>query len=202
MINLLPTPNIFYSRLELQESPKLIPTENGIYFWWIKNLPEIVPVQDCLKLGEYYLVYSGISLDKRGKPNSKSTLRTRIRTHYFGNAEGSTLRRTLGILLAQQSGFPLRRVGSGKRITFTHLCEQWLDHWMEENTRISWILDPEPWVLEENMFKSVSLPLNLKGNEHVFKNTLSTLRKEAIHQARMLEIVNELGLKRTKNSIV
>ena len=52
------------------------------------------------------------------------------------------------------------------------------------------------------MFKSVSLPLNLKGNEHVFKNTLSNLRKEAIHQARMLEIVNELGLKRTKNSIV
>ena len=73
---------------------------------------------------------------------------------------------------------------------------------MEENTRISWILDPEPWVLEENMFKSVSLPLNLKGNEHVFKNTLSTLRKEAIHQARMLEIANESGLKRTKFSIV
>lgn len=189
---------IFYSRFDLQESPKLIPTENGIYFWWIKNLPEIVPLEDCIQFKEYYLVYSGISPDKKGKPNSKSTLRTRLRTHYFGNAEGSTLRRTLGILLAQQSGFPLRRVGSGKRMTFTHLGEQWLDHWMEENTRISWILDPEPWVLEENMFKSVSLPLNLKGNEHVFKNTLSTLRKESIHQARMLEIVNELGLKRTK----
>lgn len=161
-------------------------------------MPEIVPLEDCIQFKEYYLVYSGISPDKKGKPNSKSTLRTRLRTHYFGNAEGSTLRRTLGILLAQQSGFPLRRVGSGKRMTFTHLGEQWLDHWMEENTRISWILDPEPWVLEENMFKSVSLPLNLKGNEHVFKNTLSTLRKEAIHQARMLEIVNELGLKRTK----
>lgn len=112
-------------------------------------------------------MYSGISPDKKGKPNSKSTLRTRLRTHYFGNAEGSTLRRTLGILLAHQSGFPLRRVGSGKRKTFTHLGEQWLDHWMEENTHISWILDPEPWVLEENMFKSVSLPLNLKGNVHV-----------------------------------
>lgn len=193
---------IFYSRFDLQESPKLIPTENGIYFWWIKNLPEIVPLEDCIQFKEYYLVYSGISPDKKGKPNSKSTLRTRLRTHYFGNAEGSTLRRTLGILLAQQSGFALRRVGSGKRMTFTHLGEQWLDHWMDENTRISWILDPEPWVLEENMFKSVSLPLNLKGNEHVFKNTLSTLRKEAIRQARMLEIVNELGLKRTKKSIV
>lgn len=196
MINLLPTPNIVYSRLELQESPKLIPIENGIYFWWIKNLPEIVPVQDCLKLGEYYLVYSGISPDKKGKPNSKSTLRTRIRTHYFGNAEGSTLRRTLGILLAQQSGFPLRRVGSGKRMTFTHLGEQWLDQWMEENTCISWVLDPEPWVVEENVLQSVSLPLNLKGNEHVFKSTLSMLRKEAIVQARMRQIANEIGVQR------
>lgn len=202
MIHYCSLPNILYSRFDLQESPKLIPTENGIYFWWIKNLPEIVPLEDCIQLEEYYLVYSGISPDKKGKPNSKSTLRTRLRTHYFGNAEGSTLRRTLGILLAHQSGFPLRRVGWGKRMTFTHLGEQWLDHWMEENTRISWVLDPEPWVLEENMFKSVSLPLNLKGNEHVFKNTLSTLRKEAIHQARMLEIANESGLKRTKFSIV
>ena len=159
MIHYCSLPNILYSRFDLQESPKLIPTENGIYFWWIKNLPEIVPLEDCIQIKEYYLVYSGISPDKKGKPNSKSTLRTRLRTHYFGNAEGSTLRRTLGILLAQQSGFPLRRVGSGKRMTFTHLGEQWLDHWMEENTRISWILDPEPWVLEENMFKSVSLPL-------------------------------------------
>ena len=198
MLDSIFSPAIVYSRLDLQESPRIIPAENGIYFWWIKSLPDIVPLDDCVKFGEYYLVYSGISPDKKGKPNSKSTLRTRLRTHYFGNAEGSTLRRTLGILLAQQSGFPLRRVGSGKRMTFTHLGEQWLDHWMEENTRISWILDPEPWVLEENMFKSVSLPLNLKGNEHVFKNTLSTLRKEAIHQARMLKIVNELGLKRTK----
>ena len=198
MLDSIFSPAIVYSRLDLQETPRIIPAENGIYFWWIKSLPDIVPLDDCVKFGEYYLVYSGISPDKKGKPNSKSTLRTRLRTHYFGNAEGSTLRRTLGILLAQQSGFPLRRVGSGKRMTFTHLGEQWLDHWMEENTRISWILDPEPWVLEENMFKSVSLPLNLKGNEHVFKNTLSTLRKEAIHQARMLKIVNELGLKRTK----
>ena len=112
MIHSCSFPNILYSRFDLQESSKLIPTENGIYFWWIKNLPEIVPLEDCIQIKEYYLVYSGISPDKKGKPNSKSTLRTRLRTHYFGNAEGSTLRRTLGILLAQQSGFALRRVGS------------------------------------------------------------------------------------------
>lgn len=144
MINSFLAPYIVYSRANLQDSQKLIPTENGIYFWWIKNLLDIVPLEGCIQLGEYYFVYSGISPDKKGKPNSKSTLRTRLRTHYFGNAEGSTLRRMLGILLVQQIGFPLRRVGSDKRMTFTHLGEQLLDQWMNENTRISWLLDPEP----------------------------------------------------------
>lgn len=200
MIKAFSTPNIVYSRFDLQGSPRIIPAENGIYFWWIKNLPEIVPLEGCIQFGEYFLVYSGISPDKKGKPNSKSTLRTRLKTHYFGNAEGSTLRRTLGILLAEQSNFPLRRVGSGKRMTFTHLGEQWLDQWMGDNTRVSWLLDPEPWVIEENVINTVSLPLNLKGNDHTFKSTLSTLRKEAIAQARIAEIANELGMQRTKRS--
>lgn len=198
MLDSILFPTCVYSRLDLQEDPSIIPAENGIYFWWIKNLPDIVPLDNCVKYGEYHLVYSGISPDKKGKPNSKSTLRTRIRTHYFGNAEGSTLRRTLGILLAEQSGFPLRRVGSGNRMTFTHLGEQWLDEWMEKNTRVSWILDPEPWVIEVNTFKTVLLPLNLKGNKHSFKSTLSNFRKGAIQQARVLEIATELGLKRKK----
>lgn len=42
MINSFSAPNIVYSRSNLQESPKLIPAENGIYFWWIKNLPDVV----------------------------------------------------------------------------------------------------------------------------------------------------------------
>ncbi|WP_342450467.1 GIY-YIG nuclease family protein [Acinetobacter nosocomialis] len=53
---------------------------------------------------EYTLLYAGISPDKKTKPNSKSNLRIRLKTHFAGNAEGSTLRRTLGILLAEMSG--------------------------------------------------------------------------------------------------
>ncbi|TCM62811.1 hypothetical protein EC844_12356 [Acinetobacter calcoaceticus] len=139
----------------------------------------------------------GISPDKKGKPQSKANLSTRIKTHYCGNAEGSTLRRTLGILLAQQSGFPLRRVGSGKRMTFTHLGEQWLDRWFEENAYISWIETPEPWLIEEEIMQQISLPLNLKGNHHPFKVTLSNLRKQAIAQARELDIAIEIDSSRT-----
>ena len=190
-------PDKLIQRHEVKEKLQSIPVEPGIYFWWIKNLPSNVPLSSCIRYGNYYLVYAGISPDKKGKPNSKATLKIRIRTHYFGNAEGSTLRRTLGILLADQSGFPLRRVGSGKRMTFTHMGEQWLDQWMEENARISYVVTSEPWILEERIFKQISLPLNLKGNEHNFKSTLSHLRKMAIEQARTLDIADESKSKRT-----
>jgi hypothetical protein len=53
-------------------------------------------------------VYRAINL-----PNS-----SRNRYHYRGNAEGSTLRLTLGCLLSSSLGLRLRRVGSGKRLTF------------------------------------------------------------------------------------
>lgn len=72
-----------------------------------------VPTEGCITQNGYTLLYVGISPDKKGKPNSRANLRQRIKTHYSGNAEGSTLRRTLGVLLATEQ-FPLRRVGSGK----------------------------------------------------------------------------------------
>ena len=45
-------------------------------------------------------------------------MRERIRYHYQGNAEGSTLRLTLGCLLSEELDIELQRVGSGKRMTF------------------------------------------------------------------------------------
>ncbi|WP_430694624.1 GIY-YIG nuclease family protein, partial [Pectobacterium brasiliense] len=46
---------------------------------------------------------------------------------------------TLGVLLSEESKSPLRRVGSGKRTTFTHSGEQWLDEWMAINAMVHWI---------------------------------------------------------------
>jgi len=67
------------------------------------------------------LLYKGIS-PKRPPANGRSptsqALRDRIKYHYSGNAAGSTLRKTLGVLISEELGIELRRVGSGKRITF------------------------------------------------------------------------------------
>src|SRR3954453_12418557 len=101
-----------------------------------------------------------------GRPPSKSHLRKRIETHYTGNAEGSTLRKTLGVLLADELGIQLRRVGSGKRRTFGPAGEAALSQWMAENAFVSWLVRDEPWVLEEELIASLDVPLNLQGNAH------------------------------------
>ena len=189
-------PERTYSRAEVMGVPTPVPAVNGIYFWWFKEIPPGVPTDGCITADGYTLLYVGISPDKRGKPNSRSNLRKRIKTRYSGNAEGSTLRRTLGVLLSGLSNFPLRRVGSGSRMTFTHPGEQWLDSWMEKNARVHWIPCEAPWELEDTLITSVRLPLNIQGNSHEFKIKLSGMRSQATAEARLMEIADERGFKR------
>jgi hypothetical protein len=69
-----------------------------------------------------HLLYVGVSPSeppRNGKAPSQQNLRKRIRYHFRGNAAGSTLRLTLGSLLAAELGIELRRVGSGNRFTFS-----------------------------------------------------------------------------------
>lgn len=177
--------------------PTPVPAVNSIYFWWFKEILPGVPIEGCITQDGYTLLYVGISPDKKSKPNSRANLRQRIKTHYSGNAEGSTLRRTLGVLLSTKSNFPLRRVGSGKRTTFTHPGEQWLDKWMEKNAKVYWVAVEEPWVLEETLISSISLPLNLQGNNHSLKPTLSAMRSKAMAEAKAMEIADETGFSRS-----
>jgi len=176
--------------------PTPVPAENGVYFWWFKEIPPGVPAEGCINCNGYTLLYVGISPDQRGKPNSRSNLRKRIKTHYSGNAAGSTLRRTLGVLLSHESSFPLRRVGSGSRMTFTHSGEQWLDAWMEKNAKVHWIPVEAPWELEDTLIASIPLPLNIQGNAHDFRMTLSGMRSQAVAEARLMEIADERGVRR------
>ena len=80
---------------------------------------------------------------RSGRPASQQSLRQRLQTHYAGNAEGSTLRKTLGCLLAAELGIQLRRVGSGTRRTFV-AGEQALSAWMADNAFVSWVIRERP----------------------------------------------------------
>ena len=161
---------------------------------YFSDVPQVVSTEGCLTVDGKALLYIGIAPDKASKPNSRQSLLHRIRYHYRGNAEGSTLRRTLGVLLEEKSGFPLRRVGSGERITLTHAGERYLDEWMGRNAFVAWVACPEPWVLERALLGSFSCPLklNLKdNNHHSFALALKQMRIEALRRARDLPIADE-----------
>ena len=83
-------------------------------------------------------------------------LRTRIRSHYAGTADGSTLRLTLGCLLESQLGIRLRKTKAG-RFTF-HEGEAALSEWMAENAFVAWLATPSPWEVEELAIRELDLP--------------------------------------------
>ena len=190
----LTDPSVFYSRSEVLSKPSPVPAERGLYAWFFKEVPGITPMDRCIVKDNLTLLYVGIS-----PKNDISTqnLRKRITCHYRGNAEGSTLRQTLGVLLTKESDYPLRRVGRGKRMTFTHLGEGWLDDWMESNAFVCWVTHPSPWEIEREIIESVSLPLNIQDNRHhPFSETLSEMRSEAKRFARETSIANESNQQR------
>ena len=112
-------PQRLYSRAEFFTNPCPVPAKRGVYAWYFSEIPPGVPTSGCVTFDGHTLLYIGISPKN---DSSSQNLRKRIRHHYGGNAEGSTLRLTLGVLLAERSEFPLRRVGSGSRMTLTHLA--------------------------------------------------------------------------------
>jgi hypothetical protein len=140
--------------------------------------------------------YAGISPNqppRNGRPASKQSLRQRIRYHYTGNAEGSTLRKTLGCLLAAELGIQLRRVGSGNRLTFAD-GEQELSRWMAENAFVSWVVHSSPWELEDQLIATLDLPLNLQGNSrNQFHPVLTRVRAKCVEEAKALPILSNPG---------
>ena len=181
-----------HSSAEVLKRPSPVPAAPGIYGWWFRTLPAEIRVAGCQRHGDLTLLYAGISPSSppaNGKPPSQQNIRKRIRYHYRGNAYGSTLRKTLGCLLAEQLTIELRRVGSGTRLTFA-AGEAALNDWMAENAFVSWIAIPEPWLLERYLFNTFDLPLNLQDNSHnAFHERLSRIRAGAVARARALPVL-------------
>ncbi len=184
-------PAKLWTRSEVLSRPCPVPHVAGVYAWFFHTIPDGIPTEGCLRIGELMLLYVGISPKAppvTGTP-SRQTLRTRIRYHFRGNAEGSTLRLTLGCLLSHSLGIELRRVGSGLRMTFG-AGEQILNEWLEQNARVAWLTCGEPWRVEEELIRSVSLPLNLDQNRnHRFHAVLSEMRRAAKMRARELPVM-------------
>lgn len=174
----LMSPPSLHARREIVGGADLVPRSAGVYAWYFRGLDDLVPLHACHEVDHFRLLYVGIAPSRAG---SSSTLRSRIRYHCRGNASGSTLRLTLGSLLADQLGLQLRRVGQSGRLHF-HEGEERLSEWMGANARVSWVEVEQPWNVEAEVVQALNLPLNIQHNAgHPFVDRLKALRKE--HQA-------------------
>jgi hypothetical protein len=193
VLDRLVQPTRLWSRSEVLARPSPVPGRSGVYGWYFRQLPWPIDITDCVTCDGFTLLYGGIAPKAppaNGRPASQQTLRRRIRNHYSGNASGSTLRLTLGCLLAERLGIQLRRVGSGRRLTFAG-GEGKLSAWMADNAYVTWVETNRPWLAEQQLIGSVDLPLNLDQNRHhPFHQQLTKIRADAGRTARMLPVVS------------
>lgn len=186
------SPKKLWSRAEVVGSrPSPVPKTAGLYAWYFKQVPGTIDTRGCHVSNGMPMLYVGIAPKKpyADGRRSKTTLHQRVRYHYTGNAEGSTLRLTLGCLLSAELAIELRRVGSGTRRTFSD-GERALSSWMAANAFVCWAADTEPWTLEEELISRYDLPLNLDQNkQNAFHPELSAARKVAKQRAAELPVL-------------
>lgn len=73
--------------------------------------------------------------------------------------------------------------------------EKVLSERMAENALVSWVLHPEPWVLEYRLISSLDVPPNLNTNVHnSFYPTLKAVRRAAVVRANELPVVPNPGV--------
>jgi hypothetical protein len=185
-------PDRLFNGRDVLERPCPLPSAPGVYAWYFREIPTLVPTAGCHRIDDLTLLYVGISPGRTPRAEALSrppTVRKRVRYHLRGNAEGSTLRLSLGCLLQQLIGIELRRVGSGKRLTFGP-GERLLSQWMAQNACVAYTIVPEPWTVEHQLISKLSLPLNIDQNaQHPFSARLSMLRSEARLRARSLPVL-------------
>ena len=173
-------PRRHWSRDEVLRNPSPVPKKPGVYGWYFKQIPPGVPTDGCVNFEGLTLLYVGIAPQKptRTGKKSKQNLCTRLRFHYDkGPSDGSTLRLSLGCLLSEKLRIHLQRWEGSTSLTFSD-GEQILSSWMGENAFVTWVVTDCPWILDEELIRIISLPLNLQGDDrHLFYIHLKGIRK-------------------------
>ena len=157
-----------WSRPELVSSARTIPAGPGLYAWYFDAHPCGGIVGVGTKVEAYGLVYVGIA----------SSLRQRLVTHMNGTARRSTLRMTLGCLLAYS--LALQLVPNSGRYNFGD-GEPRISEWLDAHARLTWVEHPESARVEGDVVRALRPPLNRGHNAaHPHYATLGALRAAAI----------------------
>lgn len=184
ILAILKNPNRLYSCFEILKNPSFVPKKQGVYGWYFKNIPEKIPICNCIKVDGLKLLYIGIAGLSRDR--NLRTLYDRIVDCHLGvkgRAEESTLRFSMGVLLTQQLNIQLQLKGESK--TFGDIGEKKLTEWFADNASVTWIACRNPEGIEKDIIQQISLPLNLMYNtRHCFCKPLKKMRKATKNNAQ------------------
>lgn len=167
------------ARLARTVDANTAPKEKGIYAWLFAPGSLPVPDAEYATTDGFELLYVGIAPSSAA---SKSLLRPRLVRHATGDASRSTLRLTLGVLLADELGLTL---GIHKeRVNWGPDGEAKLSRWMSEHARVAWAVHSEPWTVENELLATATLALNIDGRSDAFSRELKHRRTQARRAAR------------------
>ena len=152
-----------------------IPKAPGNYLVTIRDI-KALPTMGYEVVTQQYqgqeLIYTGIS---------KTDLYKRIwKSHVYGTAGRSTLRRTLGTLFGYAPIPRDKNNPTNGKIRFNEEDEAALTTWIKENLVFYIKLDDNPGELETELIRTLNPPLNLDENDNPvnqeFRAALSTCR--------------------------
>ena len=163
----------------LKDNPKLLPTTSGFY---IICLNEDSALPNTLAKANFS-VYKNLRVLYVGITNAEKGIRGRdYKNHFNGNAGGSTLRKSLGVL------FNYKLIPRDKDITnnkkkFSKEDELKLSVWMKNNLTFFYKIFENPGRIEQDLIDLFNPPINLDKTKHLMinkeiRNKISFLRSK------------------------
>jgi len=175
---LVHSPDVLFLPGEIMQHLDAASITHGVYGWWFDRDLDMVPRDGCREKEGKHLLYVGIAQPDQRKGRSRAAAKDRLwRNHIRGSVRISTLRLSLAALLADRLGLAFFRDKRG-RVRMEKSDEDKLSAWLNQHAAISVAQHDDPWALERMLIAAgPSLPLNLDGSSHPFRQTLSQLRR-------------------------
>jgi hypothetical protein len=165
-----------------------VPIAPGFYAWWarperlVDATPEIPAVHPAGAPADWALLYVGIAPKRESRTGVDRTIAARIsKDHRAGNIGGSTFRQSLASILREALGLSPRVARDRARL----LDERPLSRWIGENCALTTAVRAEPWIIEDEVIRLTTAPLNLVPGYHDFRHVVRKARERLRRDCRV-----------------
>jgi hypothetical protein len=150
----------------LTDNPISLPSKSGFYIMCLKenvNLPSPLKEAHFSKYKGLKVLYVGITTAVKGIKGRD------YRNHFNGNAGGSTLRKSLGVLFNYKLIPRDKNLNTNKK-KFSKEDENILSEWMKNNIIFYYKVFNDPKSIEQELINLFNPPINLDKTKHLFIN--------------------------------